>query len=238
MVAKRKIVLVIPVYNEQEVLEDSIRKLHSYMSNNIKYTWEIVIANNASTDNTQNIINCLVKKFNNVTGFYVPIKGRGIALKRVWTSYDAEVYAYCDVDLATNINGLKQLFYEILKGKNNIVIGSRYLKSSKIKRTFKRFVLSKGYNFLTRLFFKTKIKDFQCGFKAVDRKIVKELLPKVKDTYWFFDTELLIRAEHSKKYDIKEIPVHWQENEVKTNVHIFNTISNYIVNLIKLCKEL
>jgi glycosyltransferase involved in cell wall biosynthesis len=238
MTTKRKIVLVIPVYNEQDVLEDSIRKLHHYMSKNIKDDWTVVIANNASTDNTQNTIDHLVKNFHNVQSVHLNIKGRGIALKKVLGSYDADVCAYCDVDLATDIIHLKQLFYEILDGKNNIVIGSRYLRSSRIRRTLKRFILSKGYNYLIRLFFKTKIKDFQCGFKAVDNRIVKELLPKVKDKRWFFDTELLIRAEQSKKYKIKEIPVRWHENNIKTNVHIFNTISTYIVNLIKLRFEL
>ena len=231
-----KLILVVPAYNEEKVLENSITRLYKYMRDNIKYSWDIIIANNASTDNTKHIANKLANKLLHVKAIHLKFKGRGNALKYVWSNYDSDVYAYCDVDLATDIIHLNELCDYIISGKN-IVIGSRYLKYSNAKRTIRRFILSKAYNYLIKLLFRTKIKDLQCGFKAIDKEIVKDLLPKIKNKKWFFDSELIIRAERLKKYEIKEIPVKWSENK-NSKVKIFETVYKYITDSVKLRKEL
>jgi glycosyltransferase involved in cell wall biosynthesis len=232
---KNKVMLTIPVYNEEKVLEKSILKLYKYMKNNIRYDWKIVIANNASTDRTKEIANRLTKKYKRIAAIHLPIKGRGYALKQAWTKFKSDVYSYCDVDLATDISHLKDLFDNILNG-NNVVVGSRYLNDSDSKRTIDRLILSKGYICLIKLFFRTQITDFQCGFKAIDNQIAKNVLAKIKDTQWFFDTELLIRAEQSS-YRIKEIPVKWNENK-DTKVKKFSLICTYIKDLIRLKMDL
>jgi len=232
----KKISLVIPVYNEEKILENSIKKLYDHMSKNIKKDWKIIIANNASTDKTKEIAGKLVKKYSQVEAMHLLFKGRGNALKCAWKKYKSDVYAYCDVDLATDISYLKELFDNVFCG-NNIVIGSRYLKEAKSNRTINRLILSKGYNYLIRLFFRTRISDFQCGFKAVDDKIIKEIIPRVKNKKWFFDTEMLLLAEQSGKYNIKEIPVSWRENK-DTKVRIFEAIYEHIKGLVLLKKRL
>ena len=229
---KKKIILVIPVYNEEKILENSIKKLYFYMNKNIKEKWKIIIANNASIDKTKEIANKLSQKLHFVEAIHLKKKGRGNALKYVWSHYKADVYSYCDVDLATPIFHLKELFKNILNG-NNIVIGSRYLNNSNSKRTIKRLILSKGYIYLIKLFFKTRLSDFQCGFKAIDKKVVNKILPEINNKEWFFDTELLILAEQSHRYKIKEIPINWTENK-DTKVKILKTVFNYINNLIKI----
>jgi glycosyltransferase involved in cell wall biosynthesis len=226
----KKILLVIPVYNEKKILVESIKKLENYLTENIIEDWIIIIANNASTDKTKEIAEELTKKHSKIKAIHLAEKGRGNALKYVWTNFKADIYAYCDVDLATDISNLKNLFDSMLEG-NNIVIGSRYLKDSKTKRAIGRLILSKVYIFLIKIFFKTKLNDFQCGFKAIDNKIVKEVLPLVQDKEWFFDTELLLLAEKGG-YKIKEIPVKWQENQ-ETKVKFIKTILQYLKNLIK-----
>jgi len=228
----KKILLVVPVYNEEKIVEDSIKKLYDYMTFNIKEDWSVVIADNASTDQTKDISKKLSQKYKKIKYIHLGYKGRGNALKYVWGHFNADVYAYCDVDLSTDINCLTVLFNEILKG-HDIVSGSRYLKDSKTKRTFKRMVLSKGYNHLIKIFFKTKLTDFQCGFKAIDKKIAHEVLPITENKEWFFDTELLLLSEQSKKYKIKEIPVKWKEGK-DSKVKIFNTIYSYIDQILKL----
>jgi glycosyltransferase involved in cell wall biosynthesis len=229
-----KIILAIPVYNEEKILNGSIEKLHNYMSQNIKYDWEIIIADNGSTDRTKEISDNLSKNLQRVSSVHLGFKGRGNALKYVWTNFKADVYAYCDADLATDISNLKELFDSVIDG-NNLVIGSRYNKGSASKRTFGRWLISVIYIFCVKLLFKTKICDFQCGFKALDNKIVKEIIPQIKDKEWFFDTELILLAEHSKRYRIKELPIRWQETRVKdSKVKILKTSINYIKNLVRL----
>jgi len=231
----KTISLVIPVYNEEDVLENSVNKLYKYMDKNIEGDWKIIIANNASTDKTKEIADNLSKKLPNVKAMHLSFKGRGNALKHAWSRHKADINAYCDVDLATDLNHLKELFDAVKQG-NNIVIGNRYLDTSESNRTANRFVLSKGYIYLIKLFFKTNITDFQCGFKAIDSRIVDEIVPKIQNKEWFFDTELLILAE-SLGYKIKEIPVRWNENE-ETKVKIFKTVYSYVKNLIKLKRRL
>ena len=209
--------------------------MHKYLTENIKEDWKIIIANNASTDNTKYIANDLTRKLHNIKAVHLQFKGKGNAIKYVWSNYKADVYAFCDVDLSTDISCLKDLFYSILEG-NDLIAGSRYLRTSKSMRTFNRLFLSKNYIYLVKLLFKTKFDDFQCGFKAVNKRIAEEILPKVKNKEWFFDTELVILAEQSKRYKIKQIPVKWYENK-DTKVKIFKTAYDFISNLIKLRLE-
>jgi len=238
MISKPKVLLVVPVYNEEKILEDSIEKLVGFFKDFSDYDLKIVIANNGSDDDTLKIARMLSRNHEGVEVFDIKEKGRGNALKKVWMDklfegYD--VYSYCDCDLATDVNDLPKMFDKILKG-NNIVIGSRYIKGADSQRTIKRYVLSKIYIFLVKLFFKTKINDFQCGFKAVDKNVVCGLLSKIQNNEWFFDSELLLVAE-KEKYKIFEIPVKWREKRVKdSKVKLINTGVSYINELIKLKK--
>ncbi len=230
----KKILLALPVYNEEKVLEKSVLKLYNYFKKQVEDDWQIIIVNNASTDSTQRIAELLDQNIVEVKTFYLREKGRGNALKAVWQKYEADIYAYCDIDLATDINNFIDLFKAIKSG-NNIAIGSRYIKNSQTERTISRLIYSKVYIWLVRLFFPTKLNDFQCGFKAVDKKIVLDVLSLVKDNEWFFDTELLLIAEN-KDYKIKEVSIKWRENP-DTKVKFTRTIYNYIKNLFKLKKR-
>jgi glycosyltransferase involved in cell wall biosynthesis len=234
----KKVVLVLPVYNEEKILKDSVNKLYNYFKKNIKYDWKIIISNNSSTDKTKEIADKLTKRFSRVKAIHLKTKGRGNALVYAWANYNADVYAYCDTDLATDISHLKELFDSIIKENYNLAIGNRYLENSNSKRNMDRWLYSKVYIYLVKLLFKTKINDFQCGFKAIDKKVLKEIIPKIKDKKWFFDTELLLRAE-KLSYKIKQIPITWNETRKKdSRVNIPKTSIDYILNIIKLKKEL
>ena len=230
-----KIVLVLPVYNEDKILSNSVNTLYRFMANNIKDDWQIIIANNGSTDNTKKIAQSLSRRLPKVTLIDLEVKGRGNALKQAWQNSHSDIYAYCDIDLATDISHIKELFEAVSRG-NDIAVGSRYIGQANAKRTFLRLMLSKGYNFLAWVMFNTKIKDLQCGFKAVNLRVVDELLPKLRDNHWFFDTELLLKAE-KQGYRVKEIPVNWKESN-ESKVKFFNTVSDYIFKLLKQKKRI
>jgi hypothetical protein len=87
---------------------------------------------------------------------------------------------------------------------------------------------------LVKILFKTKLTDFQCGFKAFDNKAINELLPNIKDNEFFFDTEFLLKAENLG-YKIKQIPVKWNEMRKKdSKVNIPDTMYKYIKKIIEL----
>ncbi len=109
-------------------------------------------------------------------------------------SSKADVCFYMDVDFSTDLNAIPKIILNMKKGYD-MVIGSRHQMGSKVKRGIHRSILSKGYNIFVQLVFRTNIKDMQCGFKAVNQRIIKQVLPKIKDNNWFFDTEMILTAK-------------------------------------------
>ncbi len=230
-----RINITIPVFNEEKILNDSIKKIFLFCQDNIQDNFKIVIVNNGSTDNTENVAEKICKNNKKIEYLFTKDKGRGNAIKTSWMKKDADIYSYMDIDLSTNLKTFPKMISEIKKGYD-IVIGSRLLKDSKVKRCLNREVFSKIYNYLIKKYFHTNIKDMQCGFKAVNKKVVKNLLKKTKNDQWFFDTELLLLAE-KEGYKIKEIPIEWIE-DINSKVKIIKTIVDYIINSIKLKRRI
>ena len=228
-----KINITIPVYNEEKVLEKSIRYLYDFLSENFNnFDWEILIADNASIDNTLNIAKKLSQELNKVKYLHLDEKGRGRALKKSWTESDADIVSYMDVDLSTNLSHFPEMINGMILNGYDIGTGSRLMKGSKTKRSFKREFISRAYNILVKILFRTKFSDAQCGFKAVTKKVVnKIIIPYVKDTGWFFDSELLIISE-KLGYRILDVPVEWIE-DLDTRVKIFRTAYEDIKGLIR-----
>ena len=134
--------------------------------------------------------------------------GRGRALRAVWSQSDAEVLAYMDVDLSTDLNALLPLVAPLLSGHSDVAIGTRLARGSRVIRGPKRELISRCYNLLLHACMGARFSDAQCGFKAIRREQARALLPLTQDTGWFFDTELLVLAERAG-LRIHEIPVDW-----------------------------
>ncbi len=215
--------VIIPVYNEERDLPVSVRKLRDFMLANCPYRWRIIVANNASTDRTLEIATGLKAEFpGQVDLIHLDQKGRGRALKQAWLASDADVVSYMDVDLSTNLTHLMPMVEPLIKGQYQIATGSRLMKGARVTRQWKREVISRAYNLIIRVFFPRKrFSDAQCGFKAMTRQAAQHLLPHIEDNRWFFDSELLIRAEQ-QGYAIWEVPVEWIE-DLDSRVKIIST---------------
>lgn len=203
--------IVVPVFNEEAVLENSIVRLAEYLTLEMPWTWKITIADNASTDRTPVIAARLSEQLPNVDYRRLDVKGRGHALRDAWGASEAKVLAYLDVDLSTDLAGLPPLVAPLLSGHSDISIGTRLGQSSRVSRGPKREFISRSYNFLLRRTLQVRFSDAQCGFKAIRADVAQRLLPHVEDNGWFFDTELLIIAERSG-LRIHEIPVDWVDD--------------------------
>lgn len=138
-------------------------------------------------------------------------KGRGRALSAVWLASQADVVAYMDVDLSTDLNALLPLVAPLISGHSDIAIGSRLSRQSRVVRGVKREVISHCYNLILRSTLLARFSDAQCGFKAMRADVGRQLLPRVEDTGWFFDTELLVLAERSG-LRIHEVAVDWVDD--------------------------
>ncbi len=223
--------VTIPVYNEEKILSSSIATLHKFLQDHCRFEWEIVIANNASIDRTQEVAESLSRTYSGVRVVYLEQKGRGRALKKVWSESSADILSYMDVDLSSNLYAFPPLIEALISGGFDIGIGSRLLKASTTRRSLKREVISRCYNLLVKAFFFTKFSDAQCGFKAITQRTAQHLLPLVEDTGWFFDTELLVIGE-KLGYRIFDLPVSWIE-DLDSRVKIVQTALDDIRGLIR-----
>lgn len=224
--------IVIPVYNEEDQLEENIKKLNNFLIKNFKYNYKITIADNASTDNTLNIAKKLSKKYAHIGFITLDKKGRGIALRKAWNDSKADIVSYMDVDISTNLEAFLPMIDALVIDGYDVAVGSRLIEGSKIQRSLKREILSRFYNLLLRYFLGIKFKDAQCGFKSITKKVVDEIIPQVKDNEWFFDSELLFKAER-EGLRIKEIPVIWIEDR-NSKVKLFKTVLNYLGSILRL----
>src|SRR6476661_5461142 len=112
--------VVIPVYNEEVDLRPAVSRLHEYLRRRVPLTFRITIADNASTDATGAIADQLAFDFPDVRAVHLPEKGRGRALKSVWSESDAAVLAYMDVDLSTDLDALLPLVAPLISGHSDI----------------------------------------------------------------------------------------------------------------------
>ncbi|HEY7630940.1 MAG TPA: dolichyl-phosphate beta-glucosyltransferase [Thermoleophilaceae bacterium] len=203
--------VVIPVHNEEHVLEATVRRLYAHLTHDIPFSARITIADSASTDDTLSIARTLAAELPGVHVIHLEEKGRGRALRAAWSASDADVLAYMDVDLSTDLNALLPLVAPLLSAHSDLAVGSRLIHGARVERCFKREFISRAYNFLLRLCLGTRVSDAQCGFKAGRREAVQALLPAVENEHWFFDSELLHLAEQAG-LRIHEVPVDWKED--------------------------
>lgn len=142
--------VVVPVYNEEAGLETCVRRLRRHLRTQVPFSARITIADNASVDGTLALARSLAEEFDDVRVVHLDAKGRGRALRQVWSDSDADVVAYMDVDLSTDLNALMPLIAPLLSGHSDIAIGSRLARSSRVVRGPKREFISRSYNLILR----------------------------------------------------------------------------------------
>lgn len=235
----KSIVIVLPAYNEAAIIEHNVKKVVDFCAKNFVDNVQVVIADNGSTDQTPEIGKHLAGNFNNVIYFPVSQKGKGIAIKSAWQAHAADVYIFMDADLSTDISGLPALVRTIANG-SDLAIGNRFHPNSNCERTLIRRIVSKMYQTAIKILLNTKVSDAPCGFKAIGKKAHKEILPQVKNNEWFFDSELVVRAERGG-LSIAELPVQWKdirEGLDKSRVNILTLGCQYLLQIMKLRKDL
>ena len=231
----RLVEIVVPVYNEEHVLEQSVRRLYAYLSETFPYRFTITVADNASTDSTWQVATRLAAEIPEVRAVHLDQKGRGRALRQVWSSSDADVVSYMDVDLSTGLDAFLPLVAPLLSGHSDLAIGSRLHRGSAVVRGPKREFISRTYNLMLRTTMAAKFSDAQCGFKAARTDVVKALLGSVEDQTWFFDTELLLLAERSG-LRIHEVPVDWVDDP-DSRVDIVRTVKDDLKGMWRVARK-
>lgn len=217
--AQVDVTVVLPALNEADIIEHTINRISQSLKN-YGCTYEIIIAEDGSTDGTDKKAAALAKNLPYIRHLHGEKRlGRGRALKNSFKQSKGNVLIYMDVDLATDLKYLRQLIEAVTLEGYEVATGSRMMSQSKVKRTFTRGFASKTYNFMVRAVLGSKVKDHQCGFKAFQREKLLPWLEEVEANHWFWDTETLVRAQR-KGYKVKEIPVEWESTR-ETKVKLF-----------------
>ncbi|WP_410614377.1 glycosyltransferase [Amycolatopsis sp. lyj-109] len=226
--------IVVPVYNEVRSLPGCVRVLDDFLAREFPFPASITIVDNASTDGTFELAMELSAQFERVRAVRLERKGRGHALKESWRASPADVVVYMDVDLSTGLDALLPLVTPLVNGHSDLAIGSRLAPGSRTVRGPKRELISRAYNTVIKWTHGARFSDAQCGFKAARADIVRQLLDHVEDDAWFFDTELLLLAEHNG-LRIHEVPVDWVE-DVDSRVDVVSTARDDLRGLIRVAR--
>ncbi|WP_332461443.1 bifunctional glycosyltransferase family 2/GtrA family protein [Amycolatopsis aidingensis] len=226
--------VAIPVFNEERALPGCVAVLHDFLTRWLPFEWVITIVDNASIDGTRLVAKRLARQWSGVRVICLEQQGKGNAVRAAWSDSQAAVVAYMDVDLSTGLDALVPLVSSLAAGHSDIAIGSRLAPGARTVRGAKRELISRGYNALLRLTHGARFRDAQCGFKAARAEVIRPLLHRVEDDTWFFDTELLLLAEHNG-LRVFEVPVDWVE-DVDSRVHVTGTAATNVRGLVRVAR--
>jgi len=198
--------LIIPAYNEEKLIRGSLSEFVSYL-NKKDYSWEIIVADDGSSDNTSKI----VKSFNNPKIKLVALaknQGKGAALKAGFLKAEGEYQIFSDADLSVPIPTIEP-FMQKLKGYD-VVIASRRVKGAEIKlhQPWLRENMGRVFTVLTQILTGSAVVDFTCGFKGFRKNAAKQIFGKSLISRWAYDAEIVFLAE-KKGLKILQHPVSW-----------------------------
>ncbi len=224
--------VVIPAYNEQERIADTLYRVKDYLSEQ-DYKSEIIIVDDGSGDWTTEVVKTIdiygeEMKDQKVSAIMENVKnvGKGFSVARGIIKAQGTYILFSDADLSTPIEEIEK-FLPVLEDGCDVVIGSRRLKESEVeKKPFYRDLMSATFNAVVSLFAISGIRDTQCGFKAFRRKAGHEIAKQQKLFGFSFDVEQLYLANRLG-YCIKEIPVKWQHMEGSTVSPIRDSIKMF-----------
>jgi len=228
--------LTIPARNEAHVLATTVERVHRHATESLAHCWHVTIADSASTDDTLAVARRLEADIDEVSAIHVDRPGRGRALRAAWEASDAQVVAYMDADLSTDLEALAPMVDHVVADRCDIAVGSRLAPGATVERSWRREIISRTYNGLLRGIFHTHIRDAQCGFKAMRSDVARALLADAHDQSWFLDTELLLLAEH-RGLRIEELPVHWIEDR-DSRVQILRTAADDLKGMMRVARTL
>lgn len=233
--------VVIPVYNEEARILNSLERSLEFLSHKTNWRWEIVVSDDGSKDRTEAIVKSLAEKQGRGQIRFITEGrhlGKGGAVMRGMLEARGRYRFMADADFSTPIKELDRFIDEMQNGFD-IVIGSRAISRPKdcdVQQSFRRRVAGRIFNLFVRLIVLKGFKDTQCGFKCFTSAAAEDLFRELKCGGFAFDVEALCRAK-KKGYKIKEIPVMWRES-ASSKVRLFRDSVRMVKDLFYLRRVL
>jgi len=230
-----KITLVIPAHNEELVITNTVRRSFEILEPRLApHDWQLVVAENASTDRTADLVTSLCAHYPRLRLHRLSTPGKGLAIRRAWEAHPADVYAFMDADLAADLEDVPRVITVALNG--SVAIASRHHPNSRVSRSLVRRLTSVGYNLLAQRLLPVRVSDLQCGLKAIPHYAAAQVLPTLQQDGFVFDTELLL-ACHKAGHAITELPIHWTEApnvRRRSKIGLYHTSRRMFLDLLSL----
>jgi len=204
-----KISIIIPAYNEEKRIPRCLKRLLGYC-NEKEWDFEVLVAEDGSTDNTVKIVKDFASQDNRIKLLsFTERLGKGGAIKNAMFQASKDYVCFIDVDLSADVAELERLIPFL--NEYDIVVGSRQLRGNlpPIEGPVYRKIFSKFYSKFFRFLFRMPIHDPQCGFKLFKTNIVSRLFKEMHTTGFAFDSEVLVKA-YWLDLKIKEVPIIWK----------------------------
>jgi glycosyltransferase involved in cell wall biosynthesis len=236
----RSISIIIPAYNEQVRLPESLRRVEKYLQESNWIFHEILIVDDGSTDRTLEAAMTFAESNPNIRVLRNPgNRGKGYSVRHGMLEACGEWRLFSDADLSTPIEELEKLWCAVAKGKDQIAIGSRALDPSLIgvHQPGYRETMGRFFNAVMRTATGLRISDTQCGFKLFRADIAREVFARQTLERFGFDAEVLYIASR-RGYSIAEVPVRWNHVEgskvgMLTGLHAFEELLEIRVNSLR-----
>ncbi|KAL5112277.1 Dolichyl-phosphate beta-glucosyltransferase [Taenia crassiceps] len=221
--------VIIPAYNEAQrlpiMMEEALAYLTSRMASQPKFSFEIIVVDDGSVDNTYQYTSNVVRVLKLARN-----RGKGAAVRIGMLSARGKFLLFADADGATRFQDIekleKQMAFMIASkwdGRMAVICGSRahLQEEAAAKRNPLRNLLMYGFHFAVWLLCVRGVRDTQCGFKLFSRRVARLLFMNQHVERWAFDVDLLYLARHLS-VEICEVPVTWHEVDGSKIIPIFS----------------
>ncbi|MAG52619.1 MAG: glucosyl transferase [Nanoarchaeota archaeon] len=201
-----KLSIVIPAYNEEKRIGDTLKEYIEFFSDKLKKDYEIFVVLNGCKDNTLDVVKKHDVKFLDIKEAI----GKGGAIIEGFKLVEGDFIGFVDADNATPARAFYDLYDKIKD--NDGIIASRWIKGAKIgsKQPISRRIASRGFNIMIKILFGINLNDTQCGAKLFRKEVVKKVVDKLGITRWAFDIDLLYLMKRNGN-KIIEVPTEWAE---------------------------
>lgn len=239
LIRTMKISLIIPMFNEAEIIENTVSTVYSFLLEKYKNDdFEVLLVDDGSTDSTGEIAKRLSSELTGVKTISIrQNRGKGAAIRSGVLVAQGDFVLFTDCDLAYGIEVIDAFYEKFLSSNADVVIGSRTMENNGYARYPKlRKIMSKAYIWIIRKYTELEYSDFQCGIKGFSKSIAKQIFSKSKIDGWNFDLEVLLICKNNS-FVVEQVPVVILKHQM-TRINILTDSIHMLFELRKIKREI